>query len=149
MELYETDEGFFACQEDYVVDHLNSMQQKPKPQKCSTIPEMYPEAKEDVDQASVKLAQQTVGELLWISTRTRPEISFSVSRCSQEIIRSPKWVCALGEVVWGYHSATAKEGLWFRRKLGRKGPGRLAGHGHSFSPSGPGVLEESAMGVSW
>ena len=154
MELYETDDGFFASQEDYVTDHLNSMQKKPKPQKCPTIPEMYPEAEEDVDQVSVKEAQQTVGELLWISTRTRPEISFSVSRCCQEIIRSPKWVCALGEVIWGYLSTTAKDGLWFRRTGGESWEGRSPAGLQvytdiSFSPSGSGAISHGSIMVTW
>ena len=155
MELYETDEGFFACQEDYVVDHLNLMGQKPKPQKCPTIPEMYPEAEEEVDQMSVTKAQQTVGELLWVSTRTRPEISFSVSRCSQEIIRSPKWVCALGEVIWGYLSLTAKEGLWFWKTGGESWEGRRPAGLQvyttdiSFSPSGSGAISHGCIVVTW
>ena len=130
------------------------MQKKPKPQRCPTIPEMYPDAEEDVDQTSVKEAQQIVGELLWISTRTRPEISFSVSRCSQEIIRSPRWVCALGEVVWGYLSLTAKDGLWFRRTGGESWEGRtpagLQVHTDiSFSPAGSGAISHGCIMVTW
>ena len=148
MELYETDQGFFACQEDYVVDHLNSRQQKPKPQKCPTIPDMYPEAEDEVDQGSVTRAQQTVGELLWVSTRTRPEISFAVSRCSEEIIRSPKWVCTLVKVIRGYLSLTTKEGLWFRKTGGGK-EGHQQAYRSTRSPSGSGAISHGCIMVTW
>ena len=53
MELYETSQGFFASQEDYVEDHLNARSEKPKPQKVPTMKDMYPEAESSVDPALV------------------------------------------------------------------------------------------------
>ena len=155
MELCETEAGFFAGQEDYVKDHLNAMNVLPKEQKVPTIRDMYPEAEETVDPDWVRKAQQVVGELLWLRTRTRPEISFSVSRCSQEIIRAPRWVCSLGEVVWGYLRATEADGLsWFWKQKGESWEGlTLAGvqvfTDISFSPSGSGAISHGCIMVTY
>ena len=154
MELYETSHGFFACQEDYVEDHLNLKSEKPKPQKVPTMKDMYPEAEASVEPLLVRQAQQIVGELLWLSTRTRPEIAFSVARCSQEIIRSPRWVCELGEVVWGYLSMTKSDGIWFRRDRGENWEGvSPAGlqvfTDISYSPSGSGARSQGCVIVTW
>ena len=58
MELYETEDSFFffACQEDYAMDHLNAMPDQPKSFRRSRR-DMYPEA-EEKDPQSVKRAQQ-------------------------------------------------------------------------------------------
>ena len=154
MELYETEAGFFAGQEEYVKDHLNAMDVLPKAQKVPTVRDMYPEAEETVEPHLVRKAQQVVGELLWLSTRTRPEISFSVSRCSREITRAPRWVCSLGEVVWGYLRATEKEGLWFRRERGESWEGLTPAGVQvftdiSFSPSGSGAISHGCIMVTY
>ena len=41
--------------------------------------------------AQVKAAQKIAGELLWISTRTRPDISYGVSRLCSACAKSPLW----------------------------------------------------------
>ena len=154
MELYETSQGFFASQEDYVEDRLKAKPERPKAQKVPTMKDMYPEAETSVDPTLVRQAQQTVGELLWLSTRTRPEIAFSVSRCSQEIIRAPRWVCELGEVVWGYLAMTKSEGIWFLRDRGENWEG-VAPAGLqvftdiSYSPSGSGARSHGCVMVTW
>ena len=48
------------------------------------------EAAETVDETAVKEAQQIVGELIWLSTRTRPDISFTVHRAATMTTRSPE-----------------------------------------------------------
>ena len=154
MELYETTRGFFASQEDYVEDHLNAKSVKPKPQKVPTMRDMYPEAESSVDPALVRQAQQTVGELLWLSTRTRPEIAFSVARCSQEIIRAPRWVCELGDVVWGYLRETKSEGIWFLRDRGENWEGVTPAGLQvftdiSYSPSGSAARSHGSVIVTW
>ena len=39
-------------------------------------------------------AQGYIGELLWLSIRTRPDLSYGVSQMGQVAMRRPKWVCS-------------------------------------------------------
>ena len=47
---------------------------------------------EDPTPELVNQAQKLVGELMWLSTRTRPDVAFATSRCAQEILSHPTWV---------------------------------------------------------
>ena len=67
----------------------------------------------DADQ--VKLAQRAVGELMWLLTRTRPDLMFCLSKMSQAILRNPKEVVGVSKQVWKYLRKTQDEGLWIRR----------------------------------
>ena len=64
----------------------------------------------------VKLAQRSVGELMWLLTRTRPDLMFCLSKMSQAILRNPKEVIGVSKQVWKYLRKTQHEGLWIRRE---------------------------------
>ena len=63
-----------------------------------------PEEKEGVekDAQTVREAQRIVGELVWLSTKTRPDLMLTVARTATQISRDPQQAIAMGKVVWEY-----------------------------------------------
>ena len=55
---------------------------------------------------------------MWLSTRTRPDISYATSRCAQEILAHPAWVIEQATQVWKYLKNTPNEGLKFGKEKG-------------------------------
>lgn len=62
----------------------------------------------------VKTAQKIVGELVWLSTRCRPDIIYIVAKLASGISRWPKAVKALASQVWHYLAGTVHQGLVFQ-----------------------------------
>ena len=52
-----------------------------------------------------------VGELLWLSIRTRPDISFAVSQLGRQVNKRPKWVVKTAQQVFGYLKGTETQHL--------------------------------------
>ena len=61
----------------------------------------------------VRGAQKAVGELLWMVTRTRPDVMFAISKLCSSVLRCPKKVQEIAGQVRGYLKATAEEGIRF------------------------------------
>ena len=53
-------------------------------------------------QEDVKKCQTIIGELLWLSTRTRPDLSFAVAYLGSRVTKCPKRVLKLAHHVVGY-----------------------------------------------
>ena len=62
----------------------------------------------------VKAAQKAVGELLWLVTRTRPDLMYAVSRLSSASLSQPGWVVEAAHQVWGYLASTLNEGVRYQ-----------------------------------
>ena len=128
-----------------------------KKSKILTVRDMYPPPEDQVDERDVRLAQKEIGELLWISTRTRPELAFVVSRCSAMVLTAPKWVQQMADLVWGYLKHTQYQGLWYIRDHGSDEAGvELYGGGGlraysdiSFAPTHDGSVSHGAVFVMW
>jgi hypothetical protein len=60
---------------------------------------------EEKTAANVKEAQKVVGELVWITARTRPDLAFVVSKLASMITKSPLQVVSLVKSVWHYLAA--------------------------------------------
>ena len=69
----------------------------------------------------VKKAQGLVGELLWLSVRTRPDISFGVAWMAQHITKCPQLVVKAAEEMVGYLLGTQSLGLSYERCVGGRG----------------------------
>ena len=77
------------------------------PLRYSPLPKMIElEPEEVIDPTDVKQCQTLVGELLWLSTRTRPDLSFAVAYLGAKVTKSPKGVLELASHVVGYLAAT-------------------------------------------
>ena len=152
MEISEHPDGFLANQMNYICDKVDGMTVRFA--KTPTVKEMYPPPEDNVSESDVRQAQKDVGELLWLTTRTRPELSFVTSRMSQQILNAPRWVHDLSATVWGYLRDTAEEGILFRRDGGvnvedGSPAGLQAFSDISFSPSGDGSVSHGAVYVTW
>ena len=94
LELVQTAEGLVASQSRYVNElllrHSEVLASSASP--CSSWRDAFDdsESKEDpLEPAVVRQAQSLCGELLWLSVRARPEISFSIARMAQLTTRRP------------------------------------------------------------
>ena len=108
-----------VAQPSYVRELLNRHQ-------VSTVRTMPPgrielEDEEDLSPAHIKEAQAYVGELLWLSIRTRPDLSFTVAVMAQHISKAPRQVAALGKEVMSYLNGTTMLGLHYGPCSGDRG----------------------------
>jgi len=96
------------------------------PQKWQTrkIPLLKePEIFDDPEQKTplnVKEAQRVVGELVWITARTRPDLAFVISKLASMITEAPIQVVQLAKTVWQYLAATVHQGLIFKNAEGER-----------------------------
>ena len=63
---------------------------------------------EEHDEATLRLAQRYVGELLWLGTRTRPDIMFVVSHAASYVSKKPSYVIRLGKRLMAYLAGTVE-----------------------------------------
>ena len=88
------DGGFSLSQTSYIQDllerHGTSSYEKVAAPKISI------EQDEEYDQATLKRAQTTTGELQWVQPRTRTDLGYIVNAMSRWTHRRPNFVCELG-----------------------------------------------------
>ena len=88
----------------------------------------------------VREAQRVTGELLWLVTRTRPDLMFPIAKMSAKVLHNPVWVREAAQQVWGYLASTMEEGIIYQRseelKPWEEGSGLQAFSDASFSPGG-------------
>jgi hypothetical protein len=65
----------------------------------------------DITPSDIKAAQGIAGELLWLSVRSRPDISFSVGQIGRQVSHHPKWALQVGRGVLEYLASTPNHGL--------------------------------------
>ncbi|CAK0796462.1 unnamed protein product, partial [Prorocentrum cordatum] len=70
------------------------------------LPSQPEDDEEKPDPDDVRGAQRMAGGLLWLSSRTRPDLSYSVSRISSHATRRPRAPLVLGKRVLRYLAAT-------------------------------------------
>ena len=104
---------WFISQESYIKDMLEKEEIREKIIPISKDQAVMECTEEEIDEKMVKAAQKEVGELLWLVTRTRPDLCFSVARLSSNILKNPKKVVEVAKQTKGYLKATMKEGLCF------------------------------------
>ena len=114
FELRWGERGLLLGQPSYIGElaHRHGVQQ-PRP-----VPFSKPEVPEGVDVNADDLAQGLVGELLWLSVRTRPDISFGVAWMAQHITKCPQLVVKAAEEMVGYLLGTQSLGLSYERCVG-------------------------------
>ena len=84
------------------------------------------------DEEQVRLAQKCAGELLWLSTRTRPDIGFATNHVCAAAARDPEGAQKLARLVRRYLATTPSMGLSY---YGLADP-VVAFSDASFAPSG-------------
>ena len=81
---------YLANQKNYIVDKLEGMDEPSRRVTAPEVKEMNPPKEESIGPEEVREAQKAIGELVWLSTRTRPDIVFVVSKCSRQILTAPR-----------------------------------------------------------
>ena len=89
------------------------------------------------DAGLVKEAQGITGALLWVSTRSRPDIAYAVSRMGQQATKVPDLSIAIGRQVLQYLNSTLHYGIEY---LHESGP-YFSGHGQLAVPRQNNILE--------
>ena len=130
MEIHQEADGYEISQEGYIKELLRahghngkrSMSQGSRETLLLTEEEESALiGAEPVDltgrEREVKEAQRWVGEMLWLSGRTRPDIQHTVSIMSSRINRRPEMVMILGERLLDYLNET----MFYRLKLSSQG----------------------------
>eukprot|EP00439_Symbiodinium_sp_Y106_P041348 s4634_g5.t1 len=149
MEIHQTPEGIELGQEGFVRELLRShkhngaksMSQGPKELLIlSDEEEQALVNAETIDltglEAEVKEAQRRVGELMWLMSRTRPDLQYIVALMSSKLIKNPQMVNKLGQRLLDYLNET----IGYRIKLNgyEESDGEMLNvyTDSSFAPSG-------------
>lgn len=90
----------------------------PDADKC----EVPVEPEEGVTGFEIKSAQAVTGELLWLSVRSRPDISFAISLMGRHVSKNPRWVVKVGKWVLEYLASTPNRGLVYEACKRDRGP---------------------------
>ncbi|CAE7259665.1 GIP [Symbiodinium sp. CCMP2592] len=77
-----------------------------------------PEGAEAATIDQIREAQAVTGALLWLATRTRPDIAYVVARCGQQATKSPLLSIALGRQALAYLKTTIDMGIDVPFQLG-------------------------------
>eukprot|EP00439_Symbiodinium_sp_Y106_P048300 s3792_g6.t1 len=126
MEFHMVDEGVELSQEGFVRELLRShghdgarsKSQAPKDSMLLTLEEeeaMITAAPVDLTgkESEIKAAQRVVGELLWLTGRTRPDLQYLTALLSSRITRCPEIVNGVAQRVLNYLNETIHYRLRF------------------------------------
>eukprot|EP00435_Cladocopium_sp_Y103_P021236 s2552_g5.t1 len=69
---------------------------------------------ENIDPKVLKEAQALAGSLLWLATKTRPDLAYGVSTMSRLISRNPQKALEVGEILLGYIKANPGDLHYFK-----------------------------------
>ncbi|CAE7406162.1 GIP [Symbiodinium sp. CCMP2592] len=111
-EVYQRASGAFELkQTGYIEDLLRAHEMTdacPTKLPCPKewISEDFEAYEEQFNEADLKQGQRAVGELLWLTMRTRPDLQFVVGHMSQWVSKHPKRVEKIGRRVLAYLSGT-------------------------------------------
>ena len=80
------------------------------------LPPISDEPDEDpINLTEIRHAQGMVGELTWLTTRSRPDLAFSVGAASRLIHRRPRYVISMCEHIMKYVNLTRSLALTYRQ----------------------------------
>ena len=79
--------------------------------------ELSEEPEEDRTPEEVKEAQVALGELLWVSTRTRPDVAFAVGLASRMVAKYPKKALSVAKQILGYLKNTDDVGIIYQKRM--------------------------------
>ncbi|CAE7887157.1 GIP, partial [Symbiodinium necroappetens] len=119
MELSQHDHGYRMSQSAYVRELLGRYCIE---ESASTPITRWaePEVGSPPSSEEVKEAQAITGALLWLSTRTRPDIAYVVSRCGQQATKCPGLSVSLGKQALAYLRTTVDMGIEVPHVVGRR-----------------------------
>ncbi len=107
-------------QSSYVQQLLKNEKEEVKGRKIPVSRELVMKMSEDeegVVASEVKTAQKVVGELLWVVTRSKPDLMYVVSKMGSRVTKSPRMVVRAGDQVRGYLKSTQEDGIIFKKRI--------------------------------
>ena len=137
MEVFQTVSGAFEVhQRGYILDLLRShdMQDAPGTQlPCPRdwITDEVPEEAETFSEEELRFGQRVVGEQLWLTMRTRPDLQFVVQHMAQWVSKRPRRVAKTAKRVLAYLVTT----LDFKLVLGENSGAAAANSSAAASSS--------------
>ena len=152
MSVKALDEGYLVTQEDYIQDVLDRNGVKGVASTPMSRDVSDPGPEEDITAEEVQAAQRIVGELMWLVTRCRADLAYTVAKMASQVARTPRWVVQVGEQALKYLNGTKEEGLLFSVDTGtdlngRVGAGLEVATDASFAPGGG--LSHGCVMVKW
>ena len=107
-------EGLYVGQQAYIQELLSRHPSvTPTAVPFQGVPNEEPEA--EVTLEDVRRAQGVVGELLWVSVRSRPDLAYGVAWMGRQVTRTPKRVLEYGCQMLGYLKTTLSWSLHYGR----------------------------------
>ena len=149
-----TEQGITLDQMDYIKEIIdrNNVTGKsviPMSKECSE-----PEAEIGIPAEEIQTGQRLVGELIWLVTRSRPDLAYVVSRMSSFVSKPRRCVQRTATQTLRYLNATKAEGILLDRDMGEDTDGRKSrGAGlevitdASFAPGGE--ISHGCVMVKW
>ena len=130
-------EVWYLNQDSYIRDLLEKFKDPPRQIPISRDQAMMePDPQELITAEKIKLAQQHVGELLWLVTRSRPDLMFAVACMSSHLTKAPGKVSAVASQCRGYLKTDIDGGLRFAPQESSSDFVLEAFSDASFSPDG-------------
>ena len=110
----DEDSGLYVGQQAYIQELLSRHPSvTPATVPFPGVPNDEPEA--EVTLEDVRKAQGVVGELLWVSVRSRPDLAYGVAWMGRQVTRTPKRVLEYGGQMLGYLKTTLAWPLHYGR----------------------------------
>ena len=105
-------------QQAYIQDLLqrNGALDQLKVRRTPMAKEIEEEEEAEIEEKEVKEAQRFMGELVWVVTRSRPDLMLAVSKLSTAMAKHPRAVKKSVEHLWGYMKDTTTLGLVFKKE---------------------------------
>ena len=103
MEIRKTRKGFDLHQSSYIQDLLNRREVRKKADfPMGKLEDLEEEDVKKVSVEQLRAAQQLAGELIWVSTRTRMDVSFAVGAMSRRLHKDPEGALCIGQQILEY-----------------------------------------------
>ena len=109
-----SDGGLRLSQEGFIAEMLK--RREVDGEAKFPLPPISDEPDEDpINLTEIRQAQGMVGELTWLTTRSRPDLAFSVGAASRLIHRRPRYVISMCEHIMKYVNLTRSLALTYRQ----------------------------------
>lgn len=105
-------EGLRISQDGFIREVLK--RRAVKGTESTPLPVITDEPDEDPDPIAIRQAQGLVGELTWLTTRSRPDLAYSVGLASRLVHRRPRYVVELCNHILRYLQATVELSMVYR-----------------------------------
>ena len=109
------EDGYYLTQESYVRDLL--MRRATEGNESVPLPKIAEDEDEEMCGSALKEAQGLVGELQWISSRTRPDVAYGTGLLARMMHRRPKYTVQLAGQLLNYLKSTNGRCVHYRSEM--------------------------------